>query len=82
MASRIYNNLSTQSPEDSDDIFYDVESLLAGDWKQDITDRIQESEVMLVLIGKEWLSATDNNGALRLFNLNDVVRFEVEVGLN
>lgn len=55
--------------------------LPGSDWSRLIEDAIEQCVVCLVLIGPNWLSATDPNGAQRLFAPNDTVRWEIERAL-
>jgi hypothetical protein len=43
--------------------------------------RRARTDVMLAMIGRDWVSATDAEGRLRLEDPNDYVRFEVEAAL-
>jgi phosphatidylserine/phosphatidylglycerophosphate/cardiolipin synthase-like enzyme len=63
-------------------IFRDIEDIPAGnDFRKVLSDAVNESNIMLVMIGPQWASITDNDSNKRLFNTNDFVRFEVESGL-
>ena len=63
-------------------IFRDIDSI---DYCQDISKVIDnalvESEIVLVVIGRNWLSAQDENGKPRLIDDQDWVRFEVSRAL-
>jgi hypothetical protein len=63
-------------------IFRDIEDISAGkDFRQVLKDAVNESDVMLVMIGPQWASITDASGNKRLFDEQDFVRFEVESAL-
>lgn len=63
-------------------IFRDVESIDMGtDFREAIRDAISETDCMLVVIGSEWVSTTDEDGKPRLHKPLDYVRFEVEDAL-
>jgi TIR domain len=68
---------------DEDAIFRDLESIPLG---QNFSDVLKVAtttcEVMLVVIGPQWTSITDEQGNKRLFEPNDFTRLEVEAGLN
>ena len=63
-------------------VFKDVDSIDPGD---DFVERIRGAvgscDVLLALIGEEWLSATDDEGRRRLDNPEDFVRIEIEAAL-
>lgn len=60
--------------------FIDVD-LGAGNWRQKIERAILNSQVGLVVIGERWLTVADESGERRLWQLDDVVRREVELAL-
>jgi glycerophosphoryl diester phosphodiesterase len=66
-----------------DRVFKDVDDIEPGD---DFVERIQSAvgscQVLLALIGPQWLTVTDANGVRRLDDPEDFVRLEVETALN
>lgn len=53
-----------------------------GDWLRQVMDALGASDVCVVVIGPDWLTVTDaDTGEKRLFQLDDIVRREVELGL-
>jgi glycerophosphoryl diester phosphodiesterase len=66
----------------ADRIFKDVDNIEPGD---DFVERIQSAvgscEVLLALIGPQWLTVTDANGGRRIDDPQDFVRIEVETAL-
>jgi formylglycine-generating enzyme required for sulfatase activity len=63
-------------------IFMDVDSVpLGSDFRQILRDAVAESSLALVMIGRSWLTVTDEHGKRRLDNPNDFVRIEVEAAL-
>ena len=57
----------------------DVDSIKPGlDFATAIDDQIANCDVMLVVVGKDWLSGKDVSGANRLANPNDMVRLEIQ----
>ena len=65
-----------------ENIFHDVDSIRAGsDFTKVITEQILTSHVLLVVIGKAWLSITGANGIRRLDDPEDFVRIEIETAL-
>ncbi|MEH6470368.1 MAG: peptidoglycan-binding protein [Halopseudomonas sp.] len=66
----------------SDQIFMDVEDIELGlDFIEAIDKSLSSCGVLLVLIGKEWLSCVDSEGQPRLENPDDFVRMEVASAL-
>ena len=64
------------------DIFMDVEGIPAGEnWRNVLGARIDSSDIMIVLIGREWLTMTEPNGVRRLDNPDDVTRWEIASAL-
>ena len=62
-------------------VFLDTSDIPYGeDFRRAIRKRIAASDVMLVLIGKQWLSAANERGP-RLQQPDDPVRFEIETAL-
>lgn len=62
-------------------VFLDTSDIPYGeDFRRAIRKRIAASDVMLVVIGKQWLSAENERGP-RLQQSDDPVRFEIETAL-
>ncbi len=79
-AGRLYDNLSARLGEER--VFMDVDSIGLGlDFVQVIQDAVSSCEVLIALIGREWLNATDENGRRRLDDPDDFVRLEIEAAL-
>jgi hypothetical protein len=65
-----------------DQVFKDVDSIeLGDDFVEVIADAVGACDVLLVLIGAQWLEITDAAGRPRLENPDDFVRLEVEAAL-
>ncbi|NTW21892.1 MAG: TIR domain-containing protein [Nostocales cyanobacterium W4_Combined_metabat2_030] len=65
-----------------DDIFKDVDSISLGiDFRKSISEAVQSCDVILAVIGKNWLHSKDKQGNFRLSNPDDFVRIELEAGL-
>ena len=63
-------------------VFMDLESIRAGDDFVEIVKKaVDSSGVVVVVIGRQWLSASDKKGNRRLDNPQDFVRLEVETAL-
>jgi hypothetical protein len=79
ITGRIYDHLVQAFGKSA--VFIDVDNIPAGvDFRLAIDKTIQQSAVMLVIIGPSWLMASDANGR-RLDQINDRVRIEIESGL-
>ncbi|MGI8684578.1 MAG: PASTA domain-containing protein [Acidimicrobiales bacterium] len=64
-------------------VFRDIDSIRPGsDFAQVIEQAVARSGVVLVLIGSNWLNATNENGQRRLEDPDDFVRLEIESALN
>src|SRR3954451_14204228 len=65
-----------------ENIFRDVDTLHGGDkWKEELETRVRECEVMLALIGPNWLTLRGQGGRRRIDMDEDWVRFEIETAL-
>ncbi|MGH8533588.1 MAG: ankyrin repeat domain-containing protein [Gammaproteobacteria bacterium] len=63
-------------------VYRDVDTIGAGeDFVEAIRQKINQSDVLLVLIGKHWLTATDDEGHWRLADEKDFVRVEIATAL-
>jgi TIR domain len=63
-------------------VFRDIDSIEPGlDFDQAIERAIDSSEVLIAVIGKNWLTATDRTGHKRLEDPNDYVRLEIATAL-
>ena len=66
----------------AEQVFKDVDSIDPGDdYVQRITTAVGACDVLLALIGDEWLTITDDDGRRRLENSDDFVRVEIEAAL-
>jgi len=71
-----------QSHFGKDKIFYDIETIPLGiDFRKYLSDRLDKTDVFLVIIGDEWLEVKDSEGKRRLDNPDDFVRIEVSSAL-
>jgi hypothetical protein len=65
-----------------DSVFMDVDSIALGrDFRQVVQERLGSCDVMLALIGPEWLDAKDGAGQRRLDTPTDFVRQELAAAL-
>jgi len=63
-------------------IFKDVDSIeLGDDFVEVITRAVGSCDVLLALIGDQWLTTTDANGQRRIDDPDDFVRLEIQAAL-
>jgi hypothetical protein len=63
-------------------VFKDVDSIeLGDDFVEVISTAVGSCDVLLALIGHQWLTITDEDGQRRLDDPNDFVRVEIEAAL-
>jgi hypothetical protein len=80
VAGRIYDWLAARLPEDN--VFIDVDSILAGaDFRESLDKTLDQTGVVLAVIGRRWLEITDSSGGRRLDNPEDFVRIEIETAM-
>jgi len=80
-AGRLFDHLSRHFGPDS--VFMDIGSIASGqDFAQVIESALNACDVVLVLIGKNWASCTDQDDHRRLDDPNDWVRIEVAAALH
>jgi hypothetical protein len=80
-AGRLYDRLVTRFGRSN--VFIDVDTIELGlDFAEVIDESLLRCKAMIVIIGKNWLSATDEEGDLRLNNPDDYVRLEIERALS
>ena len=78
-AGRLYDVLLNRYGRN---VFLDLETLAPGtDWAAQRFEAIKSCDAVLVIIGDEWLSATDANGERRLHARDDFVRSEIATAL-
>ncbi len=66
----------------SDQIFKDVDSIeLGDDFVETITNAVGSCDILLALIGQEWLDIASSDGSRRLDDPDDFVRLEIEAAL-
>jgi hypothetical protein len=63
-------------------VFMDVDSISLGrDFRGELQKILAACDLMLVLIDKDWATAKDEGGQIRLENAGDFVRMEIEAAL-
>jgi hypothetical protein len=79
-AKYVYDILVEHFP--AEQVFKDVDSIEPGeDFVERITAAVSSCDVLLALIGPQWLTITDENGQRRLDNPDDYIRLEIETAL-
>jgi ABC-type amino acid transport substrate-binding protein len=64
-------------------VFKDVDSIdLGDDFVEVISRAVARCDVLLAVIGEEWLTITDEHGRRRLDSPDDFVRLEIEAALS
>lgn len=65
-----------------DEVFFDLDNIPFGvDFRRYIADAVGSCDVLLVVIGDQWLHLTDDQGRRRLEDPSDFVRIEIEAAL-
>jgi TIR domain-containing protein len=76
----LYSRLEQVFPSES--LFMDVDNIAPGlDFVQVLNEEVARCDVVIAVIGKNWLGATDETGERRLDNPEDFVRIEIESAL-
>lgn len=66
----------------AEQIFKDVDSIeLGDDFVETITNAVGSCDILLALIGQQWLDIAGSDGARRLDDPDDFVRLEIEAAL-
>jgi hypothetical protein len=79
-AGRLYDRLCDRFGEDF--LFMDVGSIDSGvDFTESVLEAVSGCDVLVVLIGRDWLRITDAKRRRRIDNPDDWVRVEIETAL-
>ena len=79
-AGRLYDRLSAHFGADR--VFMDVDDIPPGaDFAAHIDAKVGSCDAMVVVVGKDWLTARNPAGLLRLSDPNDLVAMEVALAL-
>jgi hypothetical protein len=79
-AGRLYDDLAERLT--SCDVFIDIDKIEPGADFVDVIDRALDGcDVVLAVMGKQWLSISDSKGRRRLDDPDDYVRLELEAAL-
>ncbi|MEL6816221.1 MAG: toll/interleukin-1 receptor domain-containing protein [Cyanobacteria bacterium J06598_3] len=78
---RIFDHLENHFGRDS--IFKDVNALKIGDdFRERLNAEVEQCQILLAVIGRNWLNAKGSDGRRRLENPADWVRLEIQTALN
>ena len=81
IVGRIYDRLVKRFGKES--VFKDVDAIpLGADFRIAIDNSLGSCQLLLAVIGQDWLTITEDNGVRRLDNPRDYVRLEVEMALD
>lgn len=81
VTGRICDRLNEQFGRET--IFRDVDSIPAGvDFREHISNTIDHCQVLVAIIGRQWLGAKNAKGELRLELHSDPLRVEIETALH
>ena len=79
-AGRIYDRLSQHFG--CDQVFMDIDSIEPGtDYQKKIQQALESCDVLIAIIGKNWLTVCDKEGQQRIKNSQDLVRIEIQTAL-
>jgi hypothetical protein len=79
-AGRLYDRLADRFGEG--EVFIDVDTIEPGvDFAEEIFRAVAACQVLLAVIGPNWLTATDERGGRRLDDPDDIVRLEIQAAL-
>jgi len=79
-AGRIYDRLEAHFGRGQ--VFMDVDDIPLGvDWRDWLDQQVRGSDLVLAVIGRDWLGAADTGSGRRLDAPRDYVRTEIEIAL-
>jgi hypothetical protein len=79
-AGRLYDKLATVYPPQQ--LFMDVDNIPAGkNFVRILDEKVRACDVLLAVVGRNWLDARDDKGRRRLDSPKDFVRIEIESAL-
>jgi len=81
-AGRLYDQINNYFG-DGVKVFMDVDSIGPGeDFVNVIESAVGKCEILIAVIGRDWLTITDESGKRRLENPEDFIRVEIAAALN
>jgi uncharacterized protein DUF4062/TIR domain-containing protein len=79
-AGRLYDRLSTEVDEDC--LYMDVETARVGrNFVVEVKEAVLRCDVLLVIIGQNWLTCCETNGRRLIDDPNDLLRVEISTAL-
>lgn len=79
-AGRLYDALASRFG--AENVFMDIDTIdLGADFVNVITEAVASCDVLIALIGRQWLTAADAEGRRRLDTPDDFVRLELDAAL-
>jgi formylglycine-generating enzyme required for sulfatase activity len=79
-AQALFGRLEQAFPREQ--LFMDVDNIEPGlDFVRVLAEQVAQCDVLISVIGKNWIGASDGTGARRLDNPDDFVRIEIESAL-
>lgn len=79
-AGRLFDRLADRFGEKQ--IFMDIDTMKVGlDFVEQIENAVQSCDVLIAVIGKNWVNIQDEDGHRRLNNPDDFVRVEIQAAL-
>ena len=80
MTGRIFDRLVAHYGRDA--VFQDIDNIPPGiDFRTHITDALNQSEILLAIVGRNWVGRSGRAGRARIDDDDDLVRIEVEIAL-
>jgi adenylate cyclase len=80
MTGRIFDRLVARFGRDA--VFRDIDNIRPGmDFRAHIADALAGSDILLAIVGPNWVGRSSRAGGARINDENDLVRIEVETAL-
>jgi hypothetical protein len=80
ITGRIRDHIATRLGHDH--VFMDIDSIpLGADFRSQLAESVGRADVVLAVIGRDWLTVADESGRPRLEHEDDYVRLELEAAL-
>jgi hypothetical protein len=64
-----------------DQVYADIANIAPSDYMQSLANVLEQCDVLLVLMGKNWVDSRDSAGRRRIDKSDDPVRAEIEIAL-